>query len=191
MPPHFLSPRTRAGLRLTQAQEDEETYLLDISRFQSRLEHRFTPAVTGFAGLGIAYARLDEVAQATTAALGDVWEKGFLFGSSAGVSWDTTDDPFAPKAGGVVSLLAEQAAGDFSFFKLTSEAKGYRSVGWETVLAGRLKIGILSGAEVEGAIALAADRIAVDVGRFKYTRRVASSPGAQDGGNAVLPTTGG
>lgn len=140
--PHFLSPRTRAGLRLTQAQEDEETYLLDISRFQSRLEHRFTPTVTGFAGLGIAYARLDEVAQATTAALGDVREKGILFGPSAGVIWDTTDDPFEPKAGGVVSLVAEQAAGDFSFFKLTSETKGYRSVGWETVLAGRLKIGI-------------------------------------------------
>jgi outer membrane translocation and assembly module TamA len=45
-----------------------------------------------------------------------------------------------------VSLIADQAGklwgGDFRFYKITAEGKKYHLLGWQTVLAGRLKIGI-------------------------------------------------
>ncbi|MGH8658242.1 MAG: BamA/TamA family outer membrane protein [Gammaproteobacteria bacterium] len=73
-------------------------------------------------------------------------DNGFLLGPSFGLLWDTADDPFDPKQGKVVSLVAEQAGtiwgGDFSYFKVTLEGKKYQRIAAETVLAARLKIGI-------------------------------------------------
>jgi outer membrane translocation and assembly module TamA len=60
--------------------------------------------------------------------------------------WDTADDPFNPRNGEVLSLLVDQAGeiwgGKFAFYKITAEAKKYFYLGWETVLANRLKIGV-------------------------------------------------
>jgi outer membrane protein assembly factor BamA len=144
--PHFLSPRTRAVLSLSQEQEDEETFLLNATRFQPHLEHRFSPTLSGFIGYRLEFAKLHDIASATIRALGGIKQDGVLSGPSLGLVWNTTEDPFNPQEGEVVSVLADQAGvvwgGDFSFYKLTAEVKKYQRVGWETVLAGRLKIGL-------------------------------------------------
>ncbi len=143
--PHFLSPRTRAVLSLSLEQEDEETFLLNATRFQPRLEHRFSPTLSGFIGYRLEFAKLHDIAPATVRALGQIKRDGVLSGPSLGLVWNTTEDPFNPQEGEVVSLSAEQAGvvwgGDFRFYKFTAEAKKYHHVGRKTVLAGRLKIG--------------------------------------------------
>jgi outer membrane protein assembly complex protein YaeT len=144
--PRLLSPHTRAVLDLRQEQQDEETFLLNASRFSPRLEHRFSRTLSGFAGYRLEFAKLNNVAPATIRALGGIQRDGVLSGPSLGMVWNTTEDPYDPKGGGVVSLLADQTGeiwgGDFSFYKITAEAKKYQRLGWQTVLASRLKIGI-------------------------------------------------
>ncbi|MGH8611400.1 MAG: outer membrane protein assembly factor BamA [Gammaproteobacteria bacterium] len=144
--PHFLTPHTRGAVKLALGQEDEETFLLNFSRFRPRLEHRFSPALSGFIGYRWEYNKLEEVADATAQALGGIKETGFLSGPTLGVVWNATDDLLNPKKGGIVTLVGEQAGelwgGDFRFFKLSAEGKKYQQVGRDTVLAGRLKIGV-------------------------------------------------
>ena len=63
-----------------------------------------------------------------------------------GFVWNTADDPFNPKKGEVVSLTVDQAGaiwgGAFSYYKMTAEAKKYIDIGWKTVFASRLKLGL-------------------------------------------------
>jgi len=147
MQPHFLSLQTRAILSLQQKQEDEETFLLNTTRLRPRLEHRFSPRLSGVLGYRLEWAKLNDIAPATVRALGRITRDGILSGPSLGLIWNTTEDPFSPQAGHVVSLFADQAGklwgGDFNFYKLTAEAKKYQHLGWQTVLAGRLKIGLV------------------------------------------------
>lgn len=144
--PHFLFPDTRFGLSLRQEQQDEETFLLNATRVRPSLEHRFSPALSAVFGYRLEYARLNDIAPATIRALGGIKREGLLSGPSLGVIWNTTEDPFNPQDGGMVSLFADQIGGiwggDFNFYKITVEVKKYQSVGWQTVLAGRLKIGL-------------------------------------------------
>ena len=143
--PHFLSPHTRAIVSLRQDREDEDTYLLNASRFNPRLEHVFVRPLTGFIGYRLEYSFLDRISAATIEALGAVRERGLLSGPSMGLIWNTSDGPLNPTKGEVVTLTLDQAGriwgGQFRFYKVTTEAKKYLLLGWETVLAGRLKIG--------------------------------------------------
>jgi outer membrane protein assembly complex protein YaeT len=143
--PHFFSPRTRGIVSLRQDREDEDTYLLNASRFNPRLEHGFTPQLVGFVGYRLEYDRLDRISQATIAALGPVRDRGMLSGPRFGLVWNTSDGPLNPTKGEVVTFNLDQAGkiwgGQFSFYKITAEAKKYLLLGWETILAGRLKIG--------------------------------------------------
>jgi outer membrane protein assembly complex protein YaeT len=143
--PHFFSPRTRGIISLRQDREDEDTYLLNASRFNPRLEHGFTPQLVGFIGYRLEYDRLDRIGQAAIEALGAVRERGMLSGPTLGLVWNTSDGPLNPTKGEVVSFTFGQAGkiwgGQYSFYKVTSEAKKYLLLGWETILAGRLKIG--------------------------------------------------
>ncbi len=143
--PHFLSPRTRGILSLRQDRDDEDTYLLNASRFNPQLEHGFSRNLTGFIGYRLEYDRLERISQATIAALGPVRERGLLSGPRFGLVWNTSDGPLDPTKGEVLSFTGEQAGeiwgGQYSFYKITAEAKKYLLLGWETILAGRLKIG--------------------------------------------------
>lgn len=144
--PHFLSPRNRALVNLQQYREDEDTFLLNATRFIPRLERTFSKQLTGFIAYRLEYDRLDRVAGATVRALGGIHEHGLLSGPSLGLVYNTNNDPFNPTHGEVVTLSLDQAGkiwgGPFSFLKGTVEGKKYLSVGWETVLATRLKIGL-------------------------------------------------
>jgi outer membrane protein insertion porin family len=143
--PHFFSPRTRGILSLRQDREDEDTYVLNASRFYPRVEHGFTPQLVGFIGYRLEYDRFDRIGEAAIEALGGVRERGMMSGPTLGLVWNTSDGPLNPTKGEVVSLTFGQAGkiwgGQYSFYKVTTEAKKYHLLGWETILAGRLKIG--------------------------------------------------
>jgi outer membrane protein insertion porin family len=143
--PHFFSPHTRGIVSFRQDREDEDTYLLNASRFNPRLEHGFTPQLVGFIGYRLEYARFDRIGQAAIEALGGVRERGMMSGPTLGVVWNTSDGPLNPSKGEVVTFSFGQAGkiwgGQYSFYKVATEAKKYHLLGWETILAGRLKIG--------------------------------------------------
>jgi outer membrane protein insertion porin family len=143
--PHFITPRSRGVVSLRQDREDEETYLLNASRFHPRFEYNFSRQLTGFIGYRLEYDRLDEIDSATIQALGEIEKRGILSGPTLGLLWNTTDDPFSPTRGHIVSLVLDQSGqiwgGRFSFYKMAAEAKKYLLLGWETVLASRLKVG--------------------------------------------------
>jgi outer membrane protein insertion porin family len=143
--PHFLSPSTQAIVNLSQDREDEDTYLNNATRFNPRLDHIFSPHLSGGIWYRLEYERLSKISEATIEALGPVRNRGLLSGPSLALSWNTSDGPLKPTKGEVVTLRLDQAGkiwgGQFSFYKVTAEAKKYLFLGWETVLAGRLKIG--------------------------------------------------
>jgi outer membrane protein insertion porin family len=143
--PHFFSPRTRGILSLRQDREDEDTYVLNASRFNPRVEHGFTPQLVGFIGYRLEYDRFDKIGEAAIEALGGVRERGMISGPTLGVVWNTSDGPLNPSKGEVVTFSFGQAGkiwgGQYSFYKVTTEARKYHLLGWETILAGRLKIG--------------------------------------------------
>lgn len=144
--PHFLSPKNRFLLNFGPKQFDEPGYLLNTVRLQPRLERRFTDHFTGFLNYRLDYDRLSQVPSATKQLLDEFTKEGMLSGLSAGIIWNTADDPFNPTRGGIFSFSAEQVGGflggRFDFFKLIGEAKGYYPLAGKTVLASRLKIGL-------------------------------------------------
>jgi outer membrane protein assembly complex protein YaeT len=144
--PHFFSPRTKAVLSLRHDQEQEDTYLRNVTRFTPRLDHRFSAALTGFLGYRLGFNKLNNIEAATERALGEVRREGILSGPTLGLVWDTTDDLFLPKRGEVLSFSVEHAGsiwgGPYRFVKIKGEAKKYIAIGWETTLASRLEIGL-------------------------------------------------
>ena len=79
--PHFFSPRTRGIISLRQDRDDEDTYVLNASRFNPRVEHGFTPQLVGFIGYRLEYDRFDKIGEAAIEALGGVRERGHDVGS--------------------------------------------------------------------------------------------------------------
>ena len=144
--PHFLTRDTQGIVELKYEQEDEETYLRKVTRFSPRLEHRFSPTLTSFIRYRVEYDKLNDVAAATVQSLGGVRRSGVLSGPTVGLVWNTADDPFSPKKGETVSLTLDQAGaiwgGQYSFYKITAEGKKYFDIGWQTVFASRLKLGV-------------------------------------------------
>lgn len=144
--PHFFTPRTKGVLSFKYEQQEEDTFHRDLSRILPRVDHQFSPTLSGFVGFRVEYNKLFDVAAATEQALGDLRKQGWVSGPTMGVVWNTTDSPFEPKKGSVLSLTLEQAGaiwgGDYRFFKISGEAKRYHEIGWDTVIAARLKLGL-------------------------------------------------
>jgi outer membrane protein assembly complex protein YaeT len=142
--PHFLSRNTQGTLAFRHDQETEDTYLRNASRFLPRLDHRFSKSLTAFIGYRLEYNQLNDIDSDVAAALGEIRRKGLLSGPSAGLVWNTSDDPFYPKKGHGVALHLDQAGaiwgGKYRFLKITAEAKKYVEIGWNTVFASRLKL---------------------------------------------------
>jgi outer membrane protein assembly complex protein YaeT len=142
--PHFLKPEMQGTVNVGYDQETEETYLRHVGRFAPRLDYRFSSVLTGFATYRLEYDTLNDINDATVAALGEIRRKGILSGPSAGLIWNTSDNPLNPKRGEVVTLNLDYAGwgGVFTFYKMTAEAKKYFDIGWQTIFATRLKLGL-------------------------------------------------
>jgi outer membrane protein insertion porin family/translocation and assembly module TamA len=143
--PHFLGAKNRFLLNFKPHQLDEPGFFLNSTRLQTRIERKFTRNLTGFIGHRVEYDRLDDVSPVTVASLAGFQSKGVLSGLSLGVLWNRADDPLHPTKGWTLSFTAEQAGsflgGDFDFYKLQGEAKGYYPLAAKTVLASKLKLG--------------------------------------------------
>ncbi len=144
--PYVLGTLNRFSLTFRPQQLNEPGYLLNSTRLQARLERDFSTALTGFVAYRSEYDQLNNIEAATIRELRTFERKGALSGLSAGLVWNTTDDPLDATEGSFFSLLVEQVGGpfggDFSFLKLLWEARHYREIYSHTVLAGRLKLGV-------------------------------------------------
>ena len=142
--PHLLTPRMQGAVNWSYDQEDEETYLRHVGRFAPRLQYQFSRTLTAFVLYRFEYDTLDKISSATVNALGEIRRKGFLSGPSAGIVWSTAENPLNPKKGEVVTFGFDYGGwgGDFNFYKMTAEGKKYIDIGWQTVFASRLKLGL-------------------------------------------------
>ena len=144
--PFFLDIRGLTGfLDLREDVQQVPTYTLFASRFAPRLEYAFSPTLTGHLGYQIEYAKLTSIDRTVIASLGHVRKHGIVSGPSAGITLNTTDEPFNPHQGYVITVDAIEAGkifgGDFDYYRIAAEIKHYQSIGWGTILATRLKLG--------------------------------------------------
>jgi outer membrane protein assembly complex protein YaeT len=143
--PHLFSPRARGVVVLRHNREDEDTYLLHATRFNPRLEYRFSDQLTGFLGYRLEHDRFEEVKQATVRAIGAVDRTGRVSGPGLGLTWTNVDSVLDPNRGEILSMAFDHSGqpwgGDYRFYRITGEARKYWSIGWQTTLATRLKLG--------------------------------------------------
>lgn len=144
--PYVFGTLNRFSLTFRPQQISEPGYLLNATRLQPRLERDFSNVLTGFIAYRSEYDQLNNVEAATIRELRRFERKGALSGVSAGLVWNTTDDPLDATQGSFFSMLAEQVGGPlgggFNFLKLLWEVRHYREIHADTVLAGRLKLGV-------------------------------------------------
>jgi outer membrane protein assembly complex protein YaeT len=144
--PHFLTANTKGVASLTYEQQTEDTFKRNFTRFGPRIDHQFSRRLTGFIGFRVEYNNVFDINAATEAALGKIRKEGIVSGPALGLVWNTSDSPFDPKRGEILSLTVEQAGaiwgGQYRFYKITTEAKKYYEIGWSTVLASRVKLGL-------------------------------------------------
>lgn len=126
-------------------QEVYQTYTLNAAQLAPRLSYQFTPRLTGSFGWRLAYLKFNSLNPNTIAAIGGVRRNGFVSGPTARIIWNTTEDPFNPQHGEIVtldgSLAAQQLGGDYQYWRTVGELRKYHLLGWQTVLAGRFKLG--------------------------------------------------
>ena len=144
--PFFLDIRGLTGfLDLREDVQQVPTYTLFASRFAPRLEYAFSPTLTGHLGYQIEYAKLTSIDRTVIASLGHVRKHGIASGPSAGITLNTTDEPFNPHQGYVVTVDAMEGGkifgGDFDYYRVAAEIKHYQLIGSGTILATRLKLG--------------------------------------------------
>jgi outer membrane protein insertion porin family len=144
--PHLLSPKSSLTLEASQQQQTYQTYTGNISGFDPRIDYKPSPSLTIFAGWRLEYMKFNSVNSSTVKAIGGFRREGILSGPSAGVTFNNTEDPFNPQRGEIISLLGNLSdhslGADYRYWRVLAEARKYQLVGWQTVLAARLKIGL-------------------------------------------------
>jgi outer membrane protein assembly complex protein YaeT len=145
--PHLFGDEANRGiLSFKILRDDEETYDLLGARLVPRFEHRFSPTLVGFVAYRLEYDKVSGVDQATRDAIGGVKEKGLLSGPGLGLVWDTSENPLDPQGGHVIAVELAQAGviwgGAYRYWRGIVEGKKYFAIGWETILALRLKLGL-------------------------------------------------
>jgi outer membrane protein insertion porin family len=143
--PHLFSRHARGVVVLRHNREDEETYLLNATRFNPRVEYRFSERFLGYLGYRVEHDRFDSVSTPTITALGGFEKDGLLSGPSVGMAWTNVDNILDPSRGEIISFAMDHSGqpwgGTYRFYKVSAEAKKYWSIGWQTILASRLKLG--------------------------------------------------
>ena len=107
--PHLFSPRSRGVVNVRRDHIDEESYLLQATRFNPRLEYRFNDHLSAFFGYRLEHNDFTEVAAATVRALGGVEKSGLISGPSIGLTWQTVDNRLDPSRGEIINLSLDQS----------------------------------------------------------------------------------
>jgi outer membrane protein insertion porin family len=144
--PRFFSPKASLTLEASQQQQTYQTYTGNISGFDPHVDYKLSSSLTAFAGWRLEYMKFNSVNAATIKAIGGFRRSGVLSGPTAGVTFNNTEDPFNPRSGEIVSLLGNLSdhsfGADYRYWRVLAEARRYQLVGWQTVLATRLKVGL-------------------------------------------------
>jgi outer membrane protein insertion porin family len=144
--PRFLSSRSRLTLEASQQQQTYQTYTGNISGFDPHVDYKFSSSLTGSVGWRLEYLKFNSVNSSTIKAIGGFRRNGILSGPMFGLTFDNTEDVLNPQRGERVSLVANisdhSLGGDYRYWRMLVEARKYRLIGWRTVLATRLKVGL-------------------------------------------------
>lgn len=144
--PNVFSPDASLVLEAFQQQQTYQTYTANISGFDPHLDYKVSASLTASVGWRLEYLTFNSVNASTIEAIGGFRRKGILSGPSASVTFNNTADPFNPRGGEILSLLgnlSEHALGaDYRYWRLLADARKYQSVGWQTILATRLQVGL-------------------------------------------------
>lgn len=145
--PYLLGDRNLQGvLEAAYLQQIWQTFTLHSYQFKPRLMYHFTDQLAGTLGFQAMYAQLNSVNPSVISALGGIIRKGILDGPTLGLVWNTADDPYNPKHGGIVTFASEVAAhewgSDYSYYRTTLDLRKYTLIAPKTVLAMRAMFGI-------------------------------------------------
>ena len=144
--PRFLSSRSSLALEASQQQQTYQTYTGNISGFDPHVDYKFSSWLTGSVGWRLEYLKFNSVNPSTIKAIGGFRRNGILSGPMFGLTFDNTEDVLNPQRGERVSLVANisdhSLGGDYRYWRTLVEARKYRLIGWRTVLATRLKLGL-------------------------------------------------
>jgi outer membrane protein insertion porin family len=144
--PRFLSSRSSLTLEASQQQQTYQTYTGNISGFDPHVDYKFSSSLTGSVGWRLEYLKFNSVNSSTIKAIGGFRRNGILSGPMFGLTFDNTEDVLNPQRGERVSLVANisdhSLGGDYRYWRMLVEARKYRLIGWRTVLATRLKVGL-------------------------------------------------
>ena len=156
--PRLFTPKLSLTLEASQQQQTYQTYTGNISGFDPHLDYKFSSSLSMFAGWRLEYMKFHSVNTSTINAIGGFRRDGFVSGPSAGMTFNNTEDPFNPQSGEIVSLtgnFSDRSLGaDYRYWRLLSEARKYQSLGWKTVLATRIKVGLADTFDGVGNIPL-------------------------------------
>src|SRR5262249_32268102 len=140
------TPRSSLTLEASQQQQIYQTYTGNITGFDPHFDYKPAHDLTLSVGWRLEYLKFNSVNASTIAAIGGFRRDGILSGPMAGLSYDDTENHFNPKRGEAFWLFANVAdrvlGSDYSYWHLLAEARKYQLLGWQTVLATRLKIGL-------------------------------------------------
>jgi outer membrane protein insertion porin family len=143
--PYFLSPKSTFIAEANAWQEVYQTYTLNGVQMEPRESYLFSPHLTGNFGWRLAYLKFNSLNPFTIAAIGGVRPNGFVSGPFAQVIWNNTENPFNPEHGEIATLDASTAShvfgSDYRYWRAEGEIRKYYLIGWQTVLAGRFKLG--------------------------------------------------
>lgn len=144
--PRLFSPESSLTLETSQQQQTYQTYTGNISGFDPHFDYRVSPALTFSLGWRLEYLKFNSVSTSTASAIGGFRRDGILSGPMAGLSFDNTEDAFNPQAGERLWLLGNISdrlfGADYRYWRVIGEARKYYLLGWQTVLASRVKIGL-------------------------------------------------
>jgi outer membrane protein insertion porin family len=144
--PRFFSEKSTLTLEASQQQQTYQTYTGNISGFDPHIDYKLSSSLTAFAGWRLEYMKFNSVSASTIKSIGGFRRSGILSGPSAGVTFNNTEDPFNPQSGEILSLLGNLSdhsfGADYRYWRVLAEARKYQLVGWQTVLATRLKVGL-------------------------------------------------
>jgi outer membrane protein assembly factor BamA/transposase len=142
----FKSPRTTGLLSDREDIQQVPTYTLFGTRLIPRLEYKFELPITVSVGYQLEYDSLSDVDPSVPRALGGIKQSGIVSGPNARLVVNTTNDPYNPSSGQVLTIDAMEGGGIFGgahdFYRVVTEIKDYYLIGWGTILATRAKLGI-------------------------------------------------